>query len=76
MSLSRRDDMESLGYVIAFLTTGLQWKDLTKENEIEQQKWLFLKSDVSDQTRRYLSVLSNISYDERPCYESLRNSML
>ena len=76
MSLSRRDDMESLGYVIAFLTKGLQWQDLTKENEIEEKKWLFLKSDVSDQTRRYLSVLSNISYDERPCYESLRNSML
>lgn len=76
MSLSRRDDMESLGYVIAFLTKGLQWQDLTKESEIEQKKWLFLKSDVSDQTRRYLSVLSNISYDERPCYESLRNSML
>ena len=76
MSLSRRDDMESLGYVIAFLTKGLEWQDLTKENEIEEKKWLFLKSDVSDQTRRYLSVLSNISYDERPCYESLRNSML
>jgi serine/threonine protein kinase len=76
ISLCRRDDMESLGYVIAFLTTGLEWQDLTKENEIENQKILFTKSLTSDKARRYLSILSGIEYNERPCYESLRNSML
>jgi len=76
MSLSRRDDMESLGYVIAFITRGLEWSDLTYENEIEQKKLLFLKSSYSDNSKRYFSILSGITYDERPCYESLRNSIL
>jgi serine/threonine protein kinase len=76
MSLSRRDDMESLGYVVAFLTESLEWQDLTIESDIEQKKCLFIKSSVSDQSRRYLSVLSGIAYNERPCYESLRNSII
>lgn len=76
ISLSRRDDMESLGYVIAFLTIGLEWQDLTIESEIEEKKRLFMKCSVSDQWKRYFLVLSGIAYDVRPCYEGLRNSML
>ena len=75
ISLSRRDDMESLGYVIVFLTTCLEWRDLTSENEIEEKKLLFLKTSYSDNLKPYFSNLSGIAYDERPCYEGLRNSI-
>lgn len=68
-SLSRRDDMESLGYVIAFLTTGLEWDKLTDECEIERTKRLFIKDTDADIARRYLSFLSGLSYDEKPCYK-------
>lgn len=76
MSLSRRDDMESLGYVISFLTNGLEWQHLKTENEILQKKLLFLNSLEVEYSIRYLKILSDIAHHERPCYESLRNSMM
>ena len=76
LSLSRRDDMESLGYVISFLTNGLEWQHLKTENEIVQKKLLFLNSLEVEYSIRYLKILSDIAHHERPCYESLRNSMM
>ena len=54
----------------------IAWIPKTIESDIEQKKCLFIKSSVSDHSRRYLSVLSGIAYNERPCYESLRNSII
>jgi hypothetical protein len=65
--------MESLGYVIAFLTCGLEWEKLTDECEIEEKKRLFIKDTDANIARGYLSLFSGLSYHEKPCYKSLVN---
>lgn len=80
---SRRDDMESLGYVfVYFLKGSLPWMGLqAKESNQKHQKILQVKSatSVSDLCRglpsefeEYLEAVKKLRFGERPPYEKYR----
>jgi len=84
---SRRDDMESVGYVMAyFLRGGLPWQGLkikTKENKykniLEKKKEISSAELFKGFPSEFAEILDNIKkleYLEEPEYEMLRNKLL
>ena len=81
---SRRDDLESLGYVLMYFANGsLPWQGL-KKNDNEDQTALIgdskfctsvdkLCQGLHDNFKKYLIACKNLKFDEKPDYESLRN---
>jgi len=72
IELSRRDDMESLGYMLAFFYLGkLPWQELTSEN-IEIIK--ILKQDIVNTDKlpqilvNYIKYVKCLEYEEKPNY--------
>ncbi|MCQ2820031.1 MAG: casein kinase 1 family protein [archaeon] len=81
---SRRDDLESLGYVLLYFLKGnLPWQGLPVRNgEDRYQKIMEKKRDTSSkelclnypkQFEIYLEYTKNLKYEEDPDYEYLRN---
>lgn len=82
MEQSRRDDLESLGYVLVYLLKGsLPWQGLTAAN-MEDKKKLILKkkmetqpktlcSDLPDAFAKYLQYVKALDFDEKPDYNML-----
>ena len=84
---SRRDDMESVGYVMAYLLRGgLPWQGLkikTKENKykniLEKKKEISSEELFKGFPVEFAEILDNIKkleYTEEPEYEMLRNKLL
>jgi len=81
---SRRDDMESLGYVLVYLLKGsLPWQGLNAGN-MEEKKQLILKKkmetlpknlckDLPDAFSKYLEYVKSLEFEEEPDYNMLRN---
>jgi len=72
IELSRRDDMESLGYMLAFFCLGkLPWQELTIEN-IDTIK--NLKQDIVNNNKlpqiliNYIKYVRSLEYEETPNY--------
>jgi casein kinase I family protein HRR25 len=72
IELSRRDDMESLGYMLAFFYLGkLPWQELTSEN-IETIK--ILKQYIVNTDKlplilvNYIKYVKCLEYEEKPNY--------
>jgi len=72
IELSRRDDMESLGYMLVFFYLGtLPWQDLTSENigDIKQ-----FKKDITSNNKlpeiivNYIKYVRSLEYEEKPNY--------
>jgi serine/threonine protein kinase len=70
--LSRRDDMESLGYMLAFLYLGtLPWQEVKVENIDIIQK---LKQDITSNDKlpeilvNYIKYVRSLEYEEKPNY--------
>ena len=84
---SRRDDMESVGYVMAYLLRGgLPWQGMkikTKENKykniLEKKKEISSAELFKGFPSEFAEILDNIKkleYLEEPEYEMLRNKLL
>jgi hypothetical protein len=72
IELSRRDDMESLGYMLAFFYLGtLSWQEMVSEN-IEMIKKL--KEDIIFNDKlpqilvNYIKYVRSLEYEEKPNY--------
>lgn len=81
--LSRRDDIESLAYMLIYLANGdLPWRNIeatTKEeryDKIMQAKEVFHKSDILYKVPREFTMLlkesRKIEYTEKPNYRELK----
>lgn len=80
---TRRDDMESVGYMLVYLVNGsLPWQGLkkkTKENPMdkigEKKMMVDLKSlcaDLPECFYEYINYTRNLQFTEKPDYEYLR----
>jgi len=79
---TRRDDLESLGYVlIYFLKGGLPWQNLNVERNRRRQVIGDLKkntsvheitSDLPPEFAKYLNAVRNLEFEEKPDYKILR----
>ena len=72
IELSRRDDMESLGYMLIYFYLGkLPWQDLSSENVNVIQK---LKQDITIHDKlpqilvNYIKYVRCLEYEEKPNY--------
>ena len=81
---SRRDDLESVGYVAAYLLRGnLPWQGiLVKTKEEKYAKILYRKQNVTseqlfigypNELSSYMDYCKNLGYEEEPNYEYLSN---
>lgn len=82
LSQSRRDDLESIGYVLIYLLKGsLPWQGITaqhKQLRYEKVKAKKIESlvanlcqGVPDEFAQYLNYVKNLKFDETPDYQKL-----
>jgi len=82
---SRRDDLESVGYVLMyFLRGGLPWQGLKiRSKEDRYKKILAKKKETSsedlclgfpDEFRQFVEYTRNLEYTEQPDYDRLKSS--
>ena len=72
IELSRRDDMESLGYMLSFFYLGeLPWQELISENSdiIKKIKQKIIENNNLPQILvNYINYVRNLEYKEKPDY--------
>jgi serine/threonine protein kinase len=80
---SRKDDLESLGYIFVYLFNGkLKWQDI-KEKDSKKKKKLVenIKENISldeltqgmpHEYNMYMEYVKNLEYDEKPDYSALK----
>jgi serine/threonine protein kinase len=77
LELSRRDDMESLGYMLIYFYLGiLRWQDksllfldtVTKNETIKQMKKNIIDIDLPNCLVNYMKYVKNLEFDEKPNY--------
>ena len=84
---SRRDDLESLGYVLMYFLIGkLPWQKLIAKTKDERNKKILEKKiEISSaklcegypiQFEKFLDYVKNLEYTEKPDYNMLRNLLL
>lgn len=80
---SRRDDLESLGYVIIYLLKGLlPWVGLKSSKTVPMADRVFelklsasyesLCSGLPNEFVQYFQIVRNLSYEEEPPYDSIK----
>ena len=81
---SRRDDLESLGYIFIYLLTGnLPWKGMRGKNNKSTQEIIYQKKkntsleelckNLPKEIFIYMTYCRNLKFYEKPDYEYLRN---
>ena len=84
---SRRDDLESLGYVIIYIASGtLPWANIKSDNKDElYNSILKFKSEITPeqlcrglppQFEAYINYIRRMTFDQEPDYKYLRNLFL
>ena len=84
---SRRDDLESIGYMIIYLITGkLPWSKISNVSVLERYKAILnLKQNISNQELckglpfeifHYMNYVKSLRFEEKPNYSYLRNLFL
>lgn len=78
IQLSRRDDLESLGYMLLYLHLGsLKWQNIDSNTVDKNHIVLQLKEELTDNTflpipiSNYLKNIRKLEYEETPNYEYL-----
>ena len=80
---SRRDDLESLGYVLMYLIRGsLPWQGLKAETKAKKYERIMNRKQSTtpavlceghpDEFRRYFESVRSLGFDEEPDYSYLR----
>ena len=83
LSQSRRDDLESIGYVLIYFLKGkLPWQNLLIKNKEERYEKIreiksnidikILCSDLPEELSAYLTYVKNLKYDEDPNYDFIK----
>lgn len=81
---SRRDDLESLGYVLVYFLKGaLPWQGLQAESKKEKFRKIYktkqsvkvetLCEGIPEEFAKYLNYCKNLAYEEEPKYRYLRS---
>ena len=81
---SRRDDLESLGYIIIYFLKGkLPWQNILIKNKEERYEKIremknnidikILCQDCPEEIGKYITYVKNLEYEEEPNYELLKN---
>lgn len=73
---SRRDDLESVGYIILFLllkSGELPWSKCQGHQEMAQQKIQLMEQNLPEFLKNYLTYCRSLGFYERPDYEYLKN---
>lgn len=72
IELSRRDDLESVGYMLIYLYKGfLKWNNVEDNNTIIEFKNNIFKEEINEypvSLLNYIKYVRLLSYDERPNY--------
>lgn len=80
---SRRDDLESLGYMLVYFLKGrLPWQGLKKKSGEDQGEIISnvklctgldkLCSNIPDSFKKFIKICRNLKYEETPDYSKLR----
>jgi len=75
----RRDDLESLGFVLMYLLKGsLPWQNLSDYDSILKSKQSMLRrgklfKDVPPRFEKYFKYVSTLGFSDRPNYKYLRH---
>lgn len=79
VTISRRDDLESIGYILLFLTNKmiLPWQYLSDENAIMNEKenwvqWVISQRETSI-LGNYFYIVQSLLYSETPNYNKLKS---
>ena len=81
LETSRRDDLESLGYmIIYFIKGGLPWDKLYQNDLILQKKQNISIERLADGlpkgVRNFMKNIKNLTFESRPDYDYLRLILL
>jgi serine/threonine protein kinase len=69
---SRRDDLESLGYMLLYFLTGnLKWQHCQSSMEVLQMKESINSGDAPPILSEYFKIVKQLSFEERPDYTGL-----
>lgn len=73
LELSRRDDLESLGYIMCYLYYGkLEWETtpfITNGNRIKDKKEEFiLREDIKEVFQEFFTYVKQLTFEETPDY--------
>jgi serine/threonine protein kinase len=73
IELTRRDDLESLGYMLIYFNKGnLPWRDLDNMDLIKRYKKEIVNSnDIPEIFKTYLNYVRSLFFEEIPNYELL-----
>lgn len=85
--LSRRDDMESLGYLLVYLAKGkLPWQSMRSQTKEEKYQQIVQKKQEISVERlctglpkefvQYFRHVKSLAFDEEPCYDYLKGLFL
>jgi serine/threonine protein kinase len=67
---SRRDDVESIIYIMIYMIFGLlEWESYSTERIIEMKENLDNNSNIPDILKHYLLYVRSLKYDEEPIYD-------
>ena len=71
--LSRRDDLESLGYMLIYLFMGkLEWEHITDNNIIKNMKYnIFENTQIPLVLLEYIKYIKNMEFNENPDYNRI-----
>jgi serine/threonine protein kinase len=71
--LSRRDDLESLGYMLIYLFMGkLEWEHITDNNIIKNMKYnIFENTQIPLVLLEYITYIKNMKFNENPDYNRI-----
>ena len=84
LQLSRRDDLESLSYVILyFLTKKLPWQGITAKTQDKRYKKIYEKKDeiekwdkfkkIPEQIQNFVKYVRNMGFTQDPDYKLMKN---